>query len=70
MQLCGGPFDAWAGIGCAIHASVLAVDGQAKAAEAELRQALRKWVEAQGGAMKPPIPENTSSHDWPGRAVA
>jgi len=63
LQLCSEPFDAWAGIGCAIHASVLAVDGQAKAAEAELHQAFSKWVEAQASAMKPSIPENAMARD-------
>jgi tetratricopeptide (TPR) repeat protein len=62
-QLCSEPFDAWAGIGCAIHASVLSVDGQAKAAEAALRQTFSKWVEAQGGAMKPSTPENEMARD-------
>jgi hypothetical protein len=51
------------GIGCAIHASVLAVDGQAEAAEAELRQTFRRWVEANSGAMKPSIPENEITRD-------
>ena len=46
-----------------IHASVLAVNGQARAAEAELRQAFSKWVEAQNSAMKPLIPENEMARD-------
>ena len=62
-RVCGEPFDAWVGIGCAIHASVLAVDGQAEAAEVELRRAFRSWVDAQSGATKPSIPENDIARD-------
>ena len=48
-RLCSEPFDPWTAIGCAIHASVLAVDGHAEAAQVRLQQTLRTWVQSQHG---------------------
>lgn len=42
-RLCGEPFDPWVGVGCAIHASVLAVDGHRSEAVAVLRRTLNRW---------------------------
>ena len=62
-RLCGEPFDAWVGVGCAIHTSVLAVEGKAEAAGAELQRTFRTWVQAQGGAMKRSVSEDDIERD-------
>jgi hypothetical protein len=50
-------------IGCAIYGSVLAVEGKADAAELELRRTLRLWIDMQGRAIEPSVPEPEIARD-------
>jgi tetratricopeptide (TPR) repeat protein len=58
-RLCSEPFDTWSAVGCAIHASAVAVAGNREAAESGLRMILGKWVEAQRSTQeRSPTEEN------------
>jgi len=62
-RLCQEPFDPWVGVGCAVRASVRAVDGHGRQARRELHDALTRWVDWQASAHDPPSVENAATAD-------